>query len=171
MIARLIKCDILTWTKLFDSPIAVDVYRQEVLEPSDLWVRVPTGSTEHRGCSCSLNHFQLRAHVYGGEAMRNLVFCNKNNKKQVKLGAKKGIIYKIRIMILNNTMTATNQGLEMWDKCNCPAKANPGQFSLVHWINSLQLSSIQKKTFLCINKIKTWQRLIHRTFVYRYSNM
>lgn len=71
-------------------------------------------------------------------------FLQKNKKKTVKLGAKKGIIHKIRIMILNNSMIATNQGLEMWARCNCPAKANPGQVSLVHWINSLQLSSIQK---------------------------
>lgn len=63
-----------TWTELLDSSIAaVNVDRQEVFEPGDLRVGVPAGGTEHGSSSRSLHHLQLRAHVYGGEAVRDLV--------------------------------------------------------------------------------------------------
>ncbi len=63
-----------TWTELLDSSTAaVNVDRQEVFEPGDLRVGVPAGGTEHGSSARSLHHLQLRAHVYGGEAVRDLV--------------------------------------------------------------------------------------------------
>ena len=61
---------------MFDSSVAaVDVYRQEVFKPGDLWVRVAAGSTQHGGRPGLLYHLKLGTHVYVGEPMRDLVLC------------------------------------------------------------------------------------------------
>lgn len=75
----------LTRAELLDSPIAGgSVDGQEVLEPGDFGVRVPTGSTEHRGCAGLLHHLQLRAHVDGREASWEVVFCKREKHTRLK---------------------------------------------------------------------------------------
>ncbi len=74
-----------TWTELLDSSIAaVNVNRQEVFEPGDLRVGVPAGGTEHGSSARSLHHLQLRAHVYGGETVRDLVLWKTHTHKTTK---------------------------------------------------------------------------------------
>ena len=46
---------------------------EEVFEPGDVGVGVAAGGTEHGGGARSLHHFQLWAHVYGGEPRGQLV--------------------------------------------------------------------------------------------------
>ena len=59
---------------MLDAPIAaVDVHRQHVLVPGDFRVRVSTGGTQHGCRPGSLDHLELRTHVYGGEAVWDLV--------------------------------------------------------------------------------------------------
>lgn len=65
-----------TWSELLDASIVVGgVDGQEIFEPGDIWVRVAAGGTEHGGRASSLYHFQLGAHVNGGETSRQLVLC------------------------------------------------------------------------------------------------
>lgn len=63
-----------TWSELFNASVVVGgVDREEVFEPGDVRVGVTTGSTKHGGSARSLHHFQLWAHVYGGETSGQLV--------------------------------------------------------------------------------------------------
>lgn len=72
-----------TWSELFNASIVVGgVDWEEVFEPGDVRVWVATSGTEHGGSACSLHHFQLWAHVYGGEARGQLVLW-----RQRRMGA------------------------------------------------------------------------------------
>lgn len=72
-----------TWTQLFYAAIAAaDVHREEVFEPVNLWVRVAACCAQHCSGTRSLHNLQLGPHVYGGEAMRYLVLCDKDRNKQ-----------------------------------------------------------------------------------------
>lgn len=64
---------------------AADVHGEEVFKPGDLRVGVPAGGAQHGGRARPLHHFQLGAHVDGGEPVRNLVLCNKGGGYRVKM--------------------------------------------------------------------------------------
>lgn len=72
---------------MFDSSIAaINVDRQEVFEPGDLWVGVPAGGTKHGGSARSLHHLQLWTHVYGREAVRDLVLWKTHTQNDINRG-------------------------------------------------------------------------------------
>jgi hypothetical protein len=67
---------------LLDASIAaINLNREEILEPEDLRVWVSAGSAQHGGCAGPLHYFQLGAHVDGGEAMGDLVLWDKHKQQ------------------------------------------------------------------------------------------
>lgn len=75
---RKVERDCLTWSELFDPPIArTGINRQEVFEPGDLRIGVAACSAEHVGCAGAFYHLQLGTHVNVGEALRKQVLCGR----------------------------------------------------------------------------------------------
>lgn len=100
----------LTWAELFDSSIVVwSVDWQEILKPGNFWVRVATSCTEHGGGPGTLYHFQLGAHVYGGEPRGKLVLWNRTQLySYIQQGTQKrlSLSFFFRPNKLYSTMTA-----------------------------------------------------------------
>lgn len=93
--------DCLTWSELFDPPIAhTGINRQEVFEPGDLRVGVTACSAEHVGCASAFHHLQLGTHVNVGEAWRKQVLCGREKGEDgiadfeiINMGNEKSTVY------------------------------------------------------------------------------